>query len=119
VSVFFSILCYLLLSILLICCKQLLLYSCMLSKIGVIFISFAISVFVSYSVQMCPAIFLIYFNSAAVILVASLALMVQFSLPYNRAGSWTIITYSVETGSLNKPRTNWHTRESQRRLLTT
>jgi hypothetical protein len=30
---------------------------------------------------------LIYFISAAVIIVASLALMVQFSLPYNQAGT--------------------------------
>ena len=35
---------------------------------------------------MYPAVFLVYFISAAVILLASLALMVQFSLPYNRAG---------------------------------
>jgi len=34
----------------------------------------------------CPTVFLIYFISAAVILLASLAFMVQFSLPYNRAG---------------------------------
>ena len=57
---------------------------------------------------MCPDIFLIYFISFAVILVASIALMIQFSLPCNRAGSWTPVTCSVETGSLNKPRTNWH-----------
>ena len=56
---------------------------------------------------MCSAIFLIYFISV-VILLASLALVVQFSLPYNTAGSWTSVTCSVETGSLNKPRTNWH-----------
>jgi len=35
---------------------------------------------------MYPAVFLIYFNSAAVILLASLVLTVQFSLPYNKAG---------------------------------
>jgi len=32
-----------------------------------------------------PAVFHIYLISAAVILLASLALMVQFSLPYNKA----------------------------------
>ena len=36
---------------------------------------------------MHPALFLIYFTSAAVILLACLSLMVQFSLPYFRAGS--------------------------------
>lgn len=35
---------------------------------------------------MHPAVFLIYFISAAVILLASPTLIVQFSLPYNRAG---------------------------------
>ena len=35
---------------------------------------------------MCPVIVLIYFISAAVILLASLALMVQFSQTYNKAG---------------------------------
>jgi hypothetical protein len=37
-------------------------------------------------VQEYPAVILIYLISAAVILVASLALMVQFPLPYNRVG---------------------------------
>ena len=50
----------------------------------VIFNSFAKSVFVLY-VQMYPIVFLIHFVSAAVILLASLTLMVQFLLPYNRA----------------------------------
>jgi hypothetical protein len=57
-----------------------------LSKTVVIFGSFVTSVFVLQSVQRCSAVFLIHFTSAAVILLASLALMVQFSLPYNRAG---------------------------------
>ena len=35
--------------------------------------------------QVYPAVSLMYFISAAVILLASLALMVQFSVPYNRA----------------------------------
>jgi hypothetical protein len=33
-----------------------------------------------------PSVFLIYLISAAVILLASLVLKVQFSLPYNNAG---------------------------------
>jgi hypothetical protein len=38
-----------------------------------------------HNIKMYPAVFLIHFNSAAAILLASLALMVQFSLPYNGA----------------------------------
>ena len=53
------------------------LYSCILSKTGVIFISFAIPVFVSKSVQVYP-VFLTYFSSAAVILLPSFALMISF-----------------------------------------
>jgi hypothetical protein len=34
---------------------------------------------------MCPAVLLIYFISDAAILLMSLALMTQFSMPYNRA----------------------------------
>jgi hypothetical protein len=56
-----------------------------LSKTGVIFSCFAISVFVLLSIQVHPAVFLIYFTPAAVILLMSPGLMVQFSLPYNRA----------------------------------
>ena len=47
--------------------------------------------FVLQSVQMYPTVFLIYFTSAAVILLVSLALMVQFSLPYNKAGSVSVL----------------------------
>ena len=65
------------------CCIQFLLYSCSLSRIGVIFNSFAISLFVLWSVQVYPAVLLMCFISA-VILLASLALMVQDSLPYNK-----------------------------------
>jgi len=68
------------------CCIQFLLYSSNLSKIGVIFNSFAICSFVLYSVQMYPAVLLMHFISAAVILLASLALIVQVSLPYNDTG---------------------------------
>ena len=54
-------------------CIQFLLYSCSLSRIGVIFNSFAICVFVLWSVQVYPAVLLMYFISAAIILLASLA----------------------------------------------
>ena len=40
---------------------------------------------------MYPAVFLVCFISAAVILLASLALMVQFSLLYNRAGRASVL----------------------------
>jgi len=50
------------------------------------FSSFAISVFVLKLVQVYPVPFLIHFISAAIILLVSLALMAQFSLPCNRAG---------------------------------
>jgi len=48
-----------------------------LSKTGVIFNSFAIFVFVFQSAQMYPALFLIHFIPAVVILLASLALLVH------------------------------------------
>ena len=51
-----------------------------LSITGVIFNSFVIFVFVFQSAQIYPAAFLVHFISSAVILLASLALMVQFSL---------------------------------------
>jgi len=51
--------------------------SCVLSKTGVIFISFAVSVFVSKSVQVY-LVLLTYFIAAAVILLPSFALMVNF-----------------------------------------
>jgi len=59
------------------CCIQFLLYSCSLSKIGVIFNSLAICVFVLWSVQVYPAVLLMYFISAAVILLASQNMPVQ------------------------------------------
>ena len=52
----------------------------------VIFSYFAILVFVLLSVQVYSVIILIYFICAAVILPASLASMVQYPVPYNRAG---------------------------------
>ena len=67
-------------------CIQFLLHSSNLSKIGVIFNSFVICLFVSWSVQVYPAFLLIYFISAAAILLASLALIVQVSLLYNKTG---------------------------------
>jgi hypothetical protein len=38
-----------------------------------------------------PPVLLIYFISAAVILVSSLALMVQFSQPYNKVGRASVL----------------------------
>jgi hypothetical protein len=52
--------------------------------------SFAVSVFALY-VQVHPATLLIYFISAYVILVASLTLMVQFSLPHNKVGRASVL----------------------------
>ena len=75
------------------CCGQFLEYSCILSKPGVIFSSFAMSVFVLWSVQVYPALFLKHFVSAVVILLASLALMVKFSLPYNKDGTTSVIQF--------------------------
>ena len=40
---------------------------------------------------MYPAVLLMYFISAAVILVASLALIVQVSLPYNKTGKACVL----------------------------
>jgi hypothetical protein len=44
--------------------------------------SFSICVFVLYSVKVYPALLLMYFIFAAIILLASLTLIVQASLPY-------------------------------------
>ena len=57
-----------------------------LSITGDIFSSIATSVFILQPVQMCSAVFLIYFICAAVITFAILALLVQLSLQYNRVG---------------------------------
>ena len=40
---------------------------------------------------MYPAVVLMYFISAAVILLASLALIVQVSLPYNKTGRTSVL----------------------------
>jgi hypothetical protein len=63
------------------CCKQFLMYCCILSKNGVIFSPFAISDL--QSVQVYPAVSLTYLISSAVLLLASLALLVQISLQNN------------------------------------
>ena len=47
--------------------------------------------FVLYSVHVLPAVFLLYLIPAAVILLAYLALMVQFSLLYNKAGRASVL----------------------------
>ena len=41
--------------------------------------------------QVCPALLLMYFISAAVILLASLALIVQVSLPHNKTGRASVL----------------------------
>jgi hypothetical protein len=53
---------------------------------ALIIIIIIIIIIITTTVHMYRAIFLIYFAPAAVILPASLVLMVQFSLPYKRAG---------------------------------
>jgi hypothetical protein len=40
---------------------------------------------------MYPAVFLMHFISAAVILLVSLALIVQVSLPYNNTGRYSVL----------------------------
>ena len=74
----------------------------------VTFSSFANSVFLVKSVQFYPAVFLLCFISAAVIVPAFFALMMQFSVPYNRTGrisvlcSFIIVFFNVFSG-LNIP----------------
>ena len=86
-----SILSNLLWGILFICCNQFLLYSCILSKTGVIFSYFAIcACFIVCSSLSCRFSHM-YFISAAVILLASLALMAPFSLSHKRAGSASVL----------------------------
>ena len=43
------------------------------------------------SVQVCPTVFLIYFLSTAVILLGSVALMIQFSLPYSKVRKASVL----------------------------
>jgi hypothetical protein len=64
-------------------------WSYILSNVGVMFSSLAISVFVLWSVRVYPAA-LAYFISA-VILLASLALIVQFSPLYNSTRSVSVL----------------------------
>ena len=74
------------------CCIQFLLYSCALSRTGVEFSSFAIYVYLFYNVhQMYPAVLLIYLIRAAVIFLASVALMAQCSVPYYTAGVTAVL----------------------------
>jgi hypothetical protein len=62
-------------------------------KFGLLFNSFAIAVFVSLSFQVHPVVVLTYFISAALILLESLALTAQFSIPYNKAGRASVLYY--------------------------
>ena len=41
--------------------------------------------------QVYPAVLLMYFISAAVVILASLALIVQVSLPYNQTGKASVL----------------------------
>jgi len=72
-------------------CIKLLFYSSNLSKIGVIFKSFAICAFVLQSVQVYPAVLLMFFISAVVILLASLAFIAHVSLPYIKTGRASVL----------------------------
>jgi hypothetical protein len=47
-----------------------------------------------YDLSNCILLFCSYISSAAVILLASVALMVQFSLPFSRAGGASLL-YSL------------------------
>ena len=68
------------------CCIELLLYSSDLSKIGVIFNSFAICAFVLQSVQAYPGILLLYFIAAAFILLGQ-AVQKEWLLDHKDEGS--------------------------------
>ena len=49
---------------------------------------------------MYPAVLLMYFISAAVILLASLALIVQVSLPYNKTGRASVLhNHNIKIGN--------------------
>jgi len=73
------------------CWIQLLLYSSNLSKIGVILKSLQFVLLFRNLSQVYPAVLLLYFIPAAVILLASLALTVQVSLPHNNTGTASVL----------------------------
>jgi hypothetical protein len=85
--------------ILFIHCKQIFLLARILSTTGIIFNSFEISVFVcnlsKYYLEVC----LTYFISAAdiIILLASLATMILFLLPYNKFHSGSLLSPFLNT----------------------
>jgi hypothetical protein len=62
-----------------------------LFKLEVVFNSFPNTVFILQSVLVRRAVILVRFISALVILLASLVVMVQFSLTYNEAGSASVL----------------------------
>ena len=67
----------------------------MLSNTGFVFKFFLQSLGLFYNMSKCIVMFFfMYFKSAAVIFLATLAFMVQFSLPYNR-GSGATVWYSI------------------------
>jgi hypothetical protein len=71
--------------------NQFLLSTSNLSKIWVIFYPFEICVFVLQSVPVYHAVLVMYFISAADILVASLALTVLVSMQYNNIGMVSVL----------------------------
>ena len=72
-------------------CIQFFLLSRILSKTGVIFNSCAISILDLKSVQFYPAVLNVYLISAATIFLATLAVLVRFSLSYNKAGKDSVM----------------------------
>jgi len=74
-----------------ICCNQFLLNSCILSKPGVMFSYFAMSVSF-YDLSECILLYFSHFIPAAVIiLLVFLPLTVQFSLLFNKAGTAAVL----------------------------
>jgi len=89
---FLSILGNLIRGIMFICCNHFLMYSCILSKSGVIFGSFAICVFF-YNLSKRILLLFSYISSLLPLFFWRLspALVVQFSLPCNRAGKASVL----------------------------
>jgi len=83
-SVFWVI--HILWGILFICCNQFLLYSCILSKTGVLFQSH----YLFYNLSKCILLFSSYISSLLLFFL-SLVVMVQFSLPFNTVGRASVL----------------------------
>ena len=86
------------------CHIQFILQFCILSKTGVIFNPFAISVLFYNLSNSILLLLSYYFISASVTFLAYLALMVQFSQPYNKAGrasvpyNFTLVYFNIFCG---------------------